>query len=161
MYSYPPGTIRNMSVPGFIIWLVLLLGSIGGFVYGAWMWITGDYENETVVSTLPLVCFVVFLAVTIYKSTYKQKLITYTDVLHVVFVDQARRAYVVHLNEDAFLNATGLSGYKIQQVNHRRKYDACWTIHGSHGYGSQGRQDDQAKGLFAEADPGEAGFFRR
>ena len=36
--------------------------------------------------------------------------------LHVVFVDQARRAYVVHLNEDAFLNATGLSGYKIQQV---------------------------------------------
>ena len=21
MYSYPPGTIRNMSVPGFIIWL--------------------------------------------------------------------------------------------------------------------------------------------
>ena len=80
------------------------------------MWITGDYENETVVSTLPLVCFVVFLAVTIYKSTYKQKLITYTDVLHVVFVDQARRAYVVHLNEDAFLNATGLSGYKIQQV---------------------------------------------
>ena len=49
MYSYPPGTIRNMSVPGFIIWLVLLLGSIGGFVYGAWMWITGDYENETVV----------------------------------------------------------------------------------------------------------------
>ena len=25
MYSYPPGTIRNMSVPGFIIWLVLLL----------------------------------------------------------------------------------------------------------------------------------------
>lgn len=116
MYSYPPGTIRNMSVPGFIIWLVLLLGSIGGFVYGAWMWITGDYENETVVSTLPLVCFVVFLGVTIHKSTYKQKLITYTDVLHVVFVDQARRAYVVHLNEDAFLNATGLSGYKIQQV---------------------------------------------
>lgn len=24
MYSYPPGTIRNMSVPGFIIWLVLV-----------------------------------------------------------------------------------------------------------------------------------------
>lgn len=40
----------------------------------------------------------------------------YTDVLHAVLIDKASHAYVVHLNEDAFLEATGLFGYKVQQV---------------------------------------------
>lgn len=35
LYSYPPRTIRNMSVPGFLTWLVLLLASIGGLLYTA------------------------------------------------------------------------------------------------------------------------------
>ena len=41
LYSYPPRTIRNMSVPGFLTWLVLLLASIGGLLYTAWMTVTG------------------------------------------------------------------------------------------------------------------------
>lgn len=40
----------------------------------------------------------------------------YTDVLHAALIDKASHAYVVHLNEDAFLEATGLFGYKVQQV---------------------------------------------
>ena len=28
LYSYPPRTIRNMSVPGFLTWLVLLLAAL-------------------------------------------------------------------------------------------------------------------------------------
>ena len=80
LYSYPPRTIRNMSVPGFLTWLVLLLASIGGLLYTAWM------------------------------------LITYTDVLHAVLIDNAKHAYVVHLNKDAFLGATGLGAYRVHTV---------------------------------------------
>lgn len=108
LYSYPPRTIRNMSVPGFLTWLVLLLASIGGLLYTAWMTVTGDYEDGKVNTILGVVSFVVLLCCLIYKTNYKRKLITYTDVLHAVLIDNAKHAYVVHLNEDAFLGATGL-----------------------------------------------------
>ena len=69
LYSYPPRTIRNMSVPGFLTWLVLLLASIGG-LYTAWMTVTGDYEDGKVNTILGVV-----------PTNYKRKLM-YTDVLH-------------------------------------------------------------------------------
>lgn len=98
LYSYPPRTIRNMSVPGFLTWLVLLLASIGGLLYTAWMTVTGDYEDGKVNTILGVVSFVVLLCCLIYKTNYKRKLITYTDVLHAVLIDNAKHAYVVHLN---------------------------------------------------------------
>ena len=52
----------------------------------------------------------------IYKTNYKRKLITYTDVLHAVLIDNAKHAYVVHLNKDAFLGATGLGAYRVHTV---------------------------------------------
>ena len=82
LYSYPPRTIRNMSVPGFLTWLVLLLASIGGLLYTAWMTVTGDYEDGKVNTILGVVSFVVLICCLIYKTNYKRKLITYTDVLH-------------------------------------------------------------------------------
>ena len=116
LYSYPPRTIRNMSVPGFLTWLVLLLASIGGLLYTAWMTVTGDYEDGKINTILGVVSFVVLLCCLIYKTNYKRKLITYTDVLHAVLIDKAKHAYVVHLNEDAFLGATGLGAYRVQTV---------------------------------------------
>ena len=89
LYSYPPRTIRNMSVPGFLTWLVLLLASIGGLLYTAWMTVTGDYEDGKVNTILGVVSFVVLLCCLIYKTNYKRKLITYTDVLHAVLIDNA------------------------------------------------------------------------
>jgi len=37
-------------------------------------------------------------------------------VLHAVLIDNAKHAYVVHLNEEAFLGATGLGAYRVQTV---------------------------------------------
>lgn len=68
LYSYPPRTIRNMSVPGFLTWLVLLLASIGGLLYTAWMTVTGDYEDGKVNTILGVVSFVVLLCCLIYKT---------------------------------------------------------------------------------------------
>lgn len=116
LYSYPPRTIRNMSVLGLLVWLVLLLGSIGGLLYTLWMAVTGDYENGKVNTVLGVVSFIVLIFCLIYKVNYKNKLITYTDVLNAVLVDEAKHAYVVHLNSDAFLGATGLGAYKVQTV---------------------------------------------
>lgn len=116
LYSYEPRTIRNMSVPGSLAWIVLLIGSIAGLAYSAWMGITGDYENDKLNTWLGLVCFVLMFGCLLFKADYKRRLRTYTDVLHAVLIDKASHAYVVHLNEDAFLEATGLSGYKVQQV---------------------------------------------
>ena len=36
--------------------------------------------------------------------------------LHAVLIDNAKHAYVVHLNKDAFLGATGLGAYRVQTV---------------------------------------------
>ncbi len=116
LYSYPPRTIRNMSVLGFLAWLVLLLASIGGLAYAAWMGITGDCENDKRNTVLGFVCFTLMFGSLLFKSAYKRKLRTYTDVLYAVLVDKANHAYVVHLNGDAFLEANGLSGYKVKQV---------------------------------------------
>ena len=116
LYSYPPRTIRNMSVPGFLTWLVLLLASIGGLLYTAWMTVTGDYEDGTLNKNLPPVTSAGLRCCLIYKTNYKRKLITYTDVLHAVLIDKAKHAYVVHLNEDAFLGASGLGAYRVQTV---------------------------------------------
>lgn len=102
LYSYPPRTIRNMSVPGFLTWLVLLLASIGGLLYTAWMTVTGDYEDGKVNTILGVVSFVVLICCLIYKTNYKRKLITYTDVLHAVLIDNAKHAYVVHLNKEIY-----------------------------------------------------------
>ena len=58
LYSYEPRTIRNMSVPGSLVWIVLLIGSIAGLAYSEWMGITGDYKNDKLNTWLGLVCFV-------------------------------------------------------------------------------------------------------
>ena len=80
------------------------------------MTVTGDYEDGKINTILGVVSFVVLLCCLIYKTNYKRKLITYTDVLHAVLIDKAKHAYVVHLNEDAFLGATGLGAYRVQTV---------------------------------------------
>lgn len=77
---------------------------------------TGDYEDGKVNTILGVVSFVVLICCLIYKTNYKRKLITYTDVLHAVLIDNAKHAYVVHLNKDAFLGATGLGAYRVHTV---------------------------------------------
>lgn len=121
LYSYPSETIRNISVLEFVPWLVLLLAAIGGVFYTLWMAITGNYEDGNANTRLAMISFMVLFYCLLYKSVYNERLITYTDVLHAVLMDASGHAYVVHLNSDAFFEATGLWVCRIDKVM------ALWT----------------------------------